>query len=79
MPPAGYPAFLQYLQSGRVREIEPQLRQDRRGADRGAGTCVLSGAVPCAELGLLEHVISRANSRISLFHEIDTNARPRDF
>ena len=22
MPPAGYPAFLQYLQSGRVREIE---------------------------------------------------------
>ena len=22
MPPAGYPAFLQYLQSGRVRNVE---------------------------------------------------------
>ena len=26
MPPAGYPAFLQYLQSGRVREILAALR-----------------------------------------------------
>lgn len=23
MPPAGYPAFLQYLQSGRVRKVLP--------------------------------------------------------
>jgi|GEM_PF-2462710 len=26
MPPAGYPAFLQYLQSGRVRQFESHLR-----------------------------------------------------
>ena len=25
MPPAGYPAFLQYLQSGRVRDFPPEL------------------------------------------------------
>ena len=24
MPPAGYPAFLQYLQSGRVRKFKPR-------------------------------------------------------
>ena len=27
MPPAGYPAFLQYLQSGRVRKNEKRHRQ----------------------------------------------------
>ena len=32
-----------------------------------------------AELGLLEHATSRAISRISIFHEVDSPARPRDF
>jgi len=27
MPPAGYPAFLQYLQSGRVRKVQPVVKQ----------------------------------------------------
>ena len=29
MPPAGYPAFLQYLQSGRVREFANQEHRSR--------------------------------------------------
>jgi len=41
MPPAGYPAFLQYLQSGRVRKVQGSDRRhgsiasrNRRGKSR---------------------------------------------
>jgi hypothetical protein len=32
MPPAGYPAFLQYLQSGRVRKIRRKGKTRRSGS-----------------------------------------------
>ena len=47
MPPAGYPAFLQYLQSGRVRNVQCLIRPagatdlvPEKVVDQGALTAV---------------------------------------
>ena len=37
MPPAGYPAFLQYLQSGRVRSAETLLMYRDKALDDTLG------------------------------------------
>jgi hypothetical protein len=49
MPPAGYPAFLQYLQSGRVSELQGAVwRLQRRRGDhqRRHARCVLRDCPP---------------------------------
>src|SRR5208337_2094816 len=55
MPPAGYPAFLQYLQSGRVSRFQPLHRP---GKGRGCVLIPLGGSVAC-----LQHVTHLASPR----------------
>ena len=49
MPPAGYPAFLQYLQSGRVRNAQA-LTQDMLTELEHTAPGTTLGAIPFNEL-----------------------------
>ena len=63
----------------RQERLRPPFRPDHPCGGPDRSPPVRRGVFPRAELGLLEHWISRTTSRRSLFSEVDSPARPRDF